>query len=98
MGNTIHYIPLEILPDDFFVEELQYKNKEYLEALLKNPPEKKQNTTIKLYLRDAFLQDEDFEQIEAYAPKSVIEKLLETAKPHEPEPVYDLNGNIVDYL
>lgn len=77
MGNSVHYIPLEILPEDFFVEELQYKSKEYLENLLKNPPAKKGNAKIKLYLRDAFLQEEDFEQIEAYAPKQAILRALE---------------------
>lgn len=77
MGNTIHYIALSALPDDFFLKELQYKSKEYLENLLKNPPKKKQNATIKLYLRDAFLHHEDFEQIEAYAPKQAILRALE---------------------
>ena len=47
-----------------------------LEALLATPKPKIEGATVPLYLKDYTLTDEEYEQIEAYAPRAAVEKAL----------------------
>ena len=81
--TTRYHIPLSSLPEEFFVEELQYRDKKKLEKLLATPLEKKENATIPLLFKDEYLTDEEYEQIEAYAPKEALLKAIELAEYHD---------------
>ncbi len=98
MSKTVFNTHLSGLSDDFFMESLQYEDARVLRQLLECPPQKIEDYQIRLRHYTINQNDEEFEQIKAYAPKRVIEKLLETAKEYEPMPVYDKHGNIVEYL
>ena len=74
--STCYNLPLSSLPEEFFVEELRYRGKKKLEALLAAPKPKIEGATVPLYLKDYTLTDEEYEQKEAYAPHAAVEKAL----------------------
>ena len=78
--STCYNLPLSSLPEEFFVEELCYRGKKKLEALLAAPRKKIEGATVPLYLKDYTLTDEEYEQIEAYAPRVAVEKALALAR------------------
>ena len=78
--TTRYNLPLSSLPEEFFVEELCYRGKKKLEALLATPKPKIEGATVPLYLKDYTLTDEEYEQIEAYAPRAAVEKALALAR------------------
>ena len=75
--TTRYHIPLSSLPEEFFVEELQYKKIDELEAIINNPPAKQDGATIPFFYKDYYLTDEEYEQIEAYAPKKALLRAIE---------------------
>lgn len=78
--TTRYNLPLSSLPEEFFVEELRYRNKKKLEALLATPKPKIEGATVPLYLKDYTLTDEEYEQIEAYAPREALIKAIALAE------------------
>ncbi|MDO4728523.1 MAG: hypothetical protein Q4B43_05900 [Bacteroidota bacterium] len=104
MSKTIFQTQLSGLSDDFFVESLQYEDVAVLEQLLTAPPPKIEGYQVRLRHYTISQTDEDLEQIMAHAPKSAIQEALKRKREfsrrldESPEPVYDKNGNIVDYL
>ena len=73
--STRYNLPLSSLPEEFFVEELRYRDKK-IEALLATPRPKIEGATVPLYLKDYTLTDEEYEQKEAYAPRVAVKKAL----------------------
>ena len=73
--STRYNLLLSSLPEEFFVEELRYRDKK-IEALLATPRKKIEGATVPLYLKDEILTEEQLEQIEAYAPRAAVEKAL----------------------
>ena len=49
--TTRYNIPLSSLPEEFFVEELQYKKIDELEAIINNPPAKQEGATIPFFYK-----------------------------------------------
>ena len=81
--STRYNLPLSSLPEEFFVEELRYRDKKKLEALLAAPRQKIEGATVPLYLKDYTLTDEEYEQIEAYAPREALIKAIALAEYHD---------------
>ena len=75
--TTRYNIPLSSLPEEFFVEELQYKKIDELEAIINNPPAKQEGATIPFFYKDRYLTDELEEQIKAYAQKKALLRAIE---------------------
>ena len=78
--TTRYNLPLSSLPEEFFVEELRYRDKKKLEAILATPKPKIEGATVPLYLKDYTLTDEEYEQIEAYAPREALIKAIALAE------------------
>jgi len=81
--STRYNLPLSSLPEEFFVEELRYRDKKKLEALLATPKPKIEGATVPLYLKDYTLTNEEYEQIEAYAPRAALIKAIALAEYHD---------------
>lgn len=81
MGKTALQIPIDTLPDSFFVEELSCLEPQELEELLDNPPEKIPNCAITVQYE--CWNSTEWEQIKAHATPNQIRRALRLSREYQ---------------